>query len=274
MSDRTEVARRLDRAALERVLARAAELQLASDPSDPHAELTEAQIVELGREVGLAPDHLRQAIAEERTRVAVAPESGVAASVLGPGRVHATRTVPGKAAAVAAAIDAWMQNEEGMRVKRHLGERMLFEPRRDMLGQLRRAFNVGGRSYALTRAEEVTSTVLQVDAARSLVTLDADLTPQRGRLAVQSALAGTGGVTAAAILTVLGVMVPVAIIPAVAVPSLAVYTARQVQHRSTVRAQLALEQLLDRLERGSLPTTPPSLLGAISAAAAALPRRL
>jgi hypothetical protein len=54
--------RPLDRAALERVLARASELQAGT--SEPTEAMTEDQLIELGKEVGLAPEHVRQAIAE------------------------------------------------------------------------------------------------------------------------------------------------------------------------------------------------------------------
>src|SRR6478672_11805321 len=88
-------ARRLDRASLERVLARASELQVGS--GDTPDEFTEEQLLELGKEVGLSPQHLRQALAEERTRSIVPDdEHGLAASLFGPSRVRADRTVPGK----------------------------------------------------------------------------------------------------------------------------------------------------------------------------------
>src|SRR5690348_18447911 len=84
-----------DRGALERVLARAAELQVGS--GEPEEVLTEDQILELGKEVGLSAQHLRQAHAEERTRVALPPDrGGVSAALLGGARVGASRTVPGK----------------------------------------------------------------------------------------------------------------------------------------------------------------------------------
>jgi hypothetical protein len=51
--------------------------------------------------------------------------------------------------------------------------------------------------------------------------------------------------------------------------ALGYYQARSRHAATLTRAQLALEQVLDRLERGELPR--PSLLGAI-AAVAALPR--
>ena len=59
-------ATRLDRASLERVLARASELQAGSGETPD--EFTEDQLIDLGKEVGLSPQHLRQALAEERTR--------------------------------------------------------------------------------------------------------------------------------------------------------------------------------------------------------------
>ena len=51
------------RGALERVLARAAELQSASGDAPESDAMTEAQLIELGKEVGLSPEHLRQALA-------------------------------------------------------------------------------------------------------------------------------------------------------------------------------------------------------------------
>src|ERR1044072_7158935 len=111
---------RIDRNALERVLARAAQLQGTASDSDSSEQFTEEQLLELGREVGLSPQNLRQALAEERTRSIVPDdERGLAASLFGPSRVRAARTVPGKASEVLGAVDAWMQRQELLIVKRH-----------------------------------------------------------------------------------------------------------------------------------------------------------
>src|SRR5579872_3333590 len=122
---------RLDRSALERVLARAAELQSSTgDTGETPEEFTEDQLLDLGREVGLSPQHLRQALAEERTRSIVPDdEHGLAASLFGPSRVRASRAVPGKPADVLAIIDTWMQRQELLIVKRHLADRIVWEPR-------------------------------------------------------------------------------------------------------------------------------------------------
>src|SRR4051812_4152203 len=121
---------RLDRASLERVLARAAELQGTASDVDPTEQFSEEQLIDLGKEVGLSPQNLRQALAEERTR-SVLPEEerGIVASMFGPSRVRASRTVPGKAADVLAAIDAWMQRQELLIVKRHHADRIVWEAR-------------------------------------------------------------------------------------------------------------------------------------------------
>ena len=258
----------LDRAALERVLARAAELQ--AETGEPTEALSEQQILELGSEVGLSTQHLRQALAEERTRVgASSSASGLLASLLGAAVVSSTRTVRGNAPLVLTQIDDWMQREECLRVKRHFPDRIVWEARQGFFDSVRRGLNVGGRGYLLSRAHDVSATVVPIDAERVLVRLDADFGSHRSAVAGQGAtLAGVGALsTGAAVL--LGVMLPVAVVPAVAAGVIGYYQARSRHARTLTRAQLALEQVLDRLERGDLPR--PSLLGAI-AAVATLPR--
>lgn len=254
---------RLDRSALERVLARAAELQSAG--GEPTEDFTEEQLVELGKEVGLSPQHLRQAMAEERTRAVIpAEEHGISAQLFGPAHAQASRTVPGRPPEVLGIVDAWMQREELLQVKRHFADRIVWEPRGGVLGTVKRALNIGGRGYALSRAREVSATVVPVDDARVLVSLDADLSDHRGQMAAQVAGASTVGVAATGVLVVLGFAVIAAAAPVVVVPATAWRLARSMQHRVVGRAQLALEQLLDRLERGEFGRAP-SLLGVLAA---------
>jgi hypothetical protein len=268
---------RIDRASLERVLARAAELQgLSSDSSDVSDQFSEEQLIELGKEVGLSPDHLRQALAEERTR-SVVPEQehGIAASLFGPGLVYAARTVPGKSADVLAAIDRWMQEAELLVVKRHHGNRIVWERRPDVLLGIKRALKAGGRDYALSNAHEVSATVLDVGDDRVHVVLDGDLRNQRVR-ARQQAIGSAGfGVAVGGALAVMGIMAAVAAAPAIAMGVGGFTAARAYQRRIVTRAQLALDQLLDRLERGELSRRGTnSLLGAIiGAATSSIPPR-
>jgi hypothetical protein len=273
MPDDLTPPRRLDRAALDRVLARAAELQSASiDAGDTGGSLTEAQIIELGREAGMSPDHLRQAIAEERTLTVVPDDGGIAATVIGPARVRATRIIAGKPAEILEVIDTWMQRQESLQVKRRIADRIVWEARRDVFSAIQRAVDLGGRGYALTRAGEVSATTTAVDAGRTLVVLDAGLSSYRGTLMTSTTVASGLGASASVIGAVIGIMLPVAVIPAIIVPAAALVISRQSQSTAVSRAQLALEQLLDHLERGDH-RQPGGLLAAISATAAALQGR-
>jgi hypothetical protein len=268
-------AARLDRSSLERVLARAAELQGSASDVDPAEQFTEEQLIELGKEVGLSAQNLRQALAEERTRSVIPEEErGIAASVFGPGRVRAARTVPGRSADVLASIDTWMQRQELLIVKRHHADRIVWEPSRDFLVGLKRAFKSGGRDYALSRSFEVSATVMPVDDQRAHVVLDGDFTTRRSAAVTQAAgSAGLGAVASGALLFI-NVPLLVAAAPVVVIAASGVAAARGLQRNVVTRAQLALEQLLDRLERGELARRgAESLLGAIVAAATSLPPR-
>jgi hypothetical protein len=277
MADSSPVPRpsssRLDRSALERVLARAAELQ--GEPNDPTEEFTEEQLVELGKEVGLSPQNLRQALAEERTQSIVPQgERGLAAGLFGPSRVRAARTVSGKPDEILAAIDTWMQRQELLIVKRHHADRIVWEPRRDFLVGIKRALKVGGRDYALSVAFEASATVIAVDDSRVHVGLEADFHSSRSTAGAQVGGSTAVGAAATGALLLMGVTAIVAAVPVILLPAIGFGAARAYQGRVVTRAQLALEQLLDRLERGEFGRRgPDSILGAIVAAATAIPPR-
>src|SRR5881397_3624246 len=121
----------VSRGALERVLARAAELQAATgDESDTADALTEDQVLDLGKEVGLSAEHLRQALAEERVRIEPLPQSGsgLAYRLFGSTRIAAQRVVRGAPERVLATLDRWMQREEWLRVVRQRADRIVWEP--------------------------------------------------------------------------------------------------------------------------------------------------
>lgn len=266
---------RIDRAALERVLARASELQANTGETSPAEEITEEQLIDLGKEVGLSPQHLRQALAEERTRSIIPDgERGVAASLFGPSRVRAARVVPGRPTDVLAAIDTWMQRQEMLIVKRHHADRIVWEPRRDFLVGVKRALKVGGRDYVLSQAFEASATVIPIDDARVQVALDADFRTSVRNSTGQVVGATVIGAAASASLFAISVAAAVAVVPVVVLPIVGLAGARALQQRVVTRAQLSLEQLLDRLERGEIGRRGnDSLLGAIVAAAIAPPKR-
>ena len=172
------------------------------------------------------------------------------------------------------AVDAWMQRQECLQVKRQFPDRVVWEARRDLVGTARRMLNIGGRGYALSRAHEVAATAVAVDSSRTLVRIDADLVPYRTSLVRQSAGISALGVASAGVLVALHFALAIALAPAVVVAAGAFYGARGMNARVASSAQLALEQLLDRLERGEITKAHPSLLSVLAAAANTLPRKL
>lgn len=249
----------LDRAALERVLARAAELQARS--ADAPEELTETDILSLGNEVGISSDHVRQALAEERTRVVLPDEGGAVSSWFGATRAAAQRVIAGRPADVLALVDAWMQREELLRVRRRIGDRLTWEARRDFMGSVQASFNLGGRAYALTPASEVGATAVAVDATRTLVRLEADFSPSRrrsvgwaGGLAGLGATSGAGVIALSTLSAEPGALVIGAVVGGLwtAVAGVAGAAIARAQRRRVARGQLALEQVLDRLEHGEI----------------------
>ncbi len=268
----------LDRQALERVLARAAELQGASALPESGDLISETQLLDIGNEVGLSPATLNQALAEERTRIKVPEERGVVAQVAGAGFATATRTVPGTPRDILATIDAWMLRDECLQVQRRFADRITWEPQRGLFGKLRRTVNVSGRGYYLMEAGQVSATVLPVDASRIVVRLDADIHASRAR---RVGIGGFLGAMGAAASGVIGLGLIVAHMPlfiaagSAMIPfaggSFAAYRVARTHRGVLSSVQLALEQILDRLEHGEFEKSA-GLLGAISSRARS-PRR-
>ncbi|MEP7381598.1 MAG: hypothetical protein ABI910_07920 [Gemmatimonadota bacterium] len=248
----------LGRASFERVLARAAELQAGG--TEPAEEMSEAQLIEVGKEVGIGAEHVRLALAEERTRVQVPEETGVIGGLFGSQGITASRLVRGTAADLLGRLDEWMQREEALRPKRRFSDRMTWESRKDLLGSIQQGINFGGRSYGLKSADEVGATVVSVDADRCMVRLDAAFVESRRRqvtggvVAAGGGLLGFGGVLALAMLIPEGSLffgALVGLVPALGGSGIG-YAVAKAQRRRVERAQLALEQVLDRLERGEM----------------------
>jgi hypothetical protein len=250
----------LDRTAIERVLARASELQAANANNDQTGLLTEAELIEIGKEAGISRETLTQALAEERSRVAVREEQGFIASITGPAIATASRAVRGKPEEILAAVDSWMQREECLRVQRRFPDRVTWEPQSGFIGTLKRNLNMSGRGYHLMRASQVAATIIPVDADRVLVRLDADMSEVRNARVRVGFGTLVAGILGSGIIAVVG---SIAVTPdafmllggAAAVPTLAGaaigYQVGKGHREVVMRAQLALEQTLDRLEFGS-----------------------
>ncbi|MEK7667065.1 MAG: hypothetical protein AAB409_00260 [Gemmatimonadota bacterium] len=242
---------RLDRDALERIIQRAAELQAGE--MDTGEGLTEQDLLKLGAEVGIPGRFLRQALYEETARGGAESERGRFVRWAGPKLVHATRVVPGERVTLEQALEAWMTDSEAMAVKRRLPDRTLWEAQKGLFAQMKRGLAIDGKSYHLARALEVSVAVTALEDGYCHVALSADVSNTR-----RSALWGAGSVTAAGgLVTTVLVAGSIVAVPVIGFIPLAVGAAvgasiPRVHHRAAARIQLALEQILDGLERGEI----------------------
>jgi len=265
----------LPRAALERVLARATQLQ--GDGTDEADTVSESRMLEIAREVGIDPSALRQALAEERARLPMQEEErGPVLEALGPATSSVQRVVPGTPNDVLAKLDAWMPRMESLAVKRRVGERVSWEPRHDPLGNFFRSFGLGGRRLDLVRLDQLVVSVTAIDSARSVVRLDAEAygarRAQRNTLfALLAVLTLGGGMVSIPLLflasagTVIGGGLATIGALVSGLGYLGWRAIRRVHRQMIDRTHLRLEQLLDELESGGM-QPPPSLARQVTAA--------
>jgi hypothetical protein len=240
----------LNRAALERVLARAAQLQADSGDDDGGGAMSESQLIELGKEVGLTPDAMRQALAEERSRTLVPEEKGAIALLTGAVSVTAARTVKGTPAQVLSAIDTILQREEALMIKRRFADQLVWEARRDIVTAIRRGLKLDGKHHALASANDVGGVVAAIGSDRTHVRLLANYREERERRSkISVALSGMLLLTGIP-LFVMGVMPIVAVAPPLIIAAAVLSFTRQHYRKTLERAQVTLEQVLDRLEFG------------------------
>lgn len=258
----------LDRAALERVLQRAAELHAADQ--DVGEGISEDEILALGREVGLPARHLQQAILEERTRSGQWQPEGLLDRSLGPGEVAAQRVVQIPRATVEAILLRWLGDEEFFAVQRQTATRITWEPSSGIMAAMHRA-GAGLRSGRippmLNRARMITATFTDLEPGYLHVTLAADLRGTRGSYVGGGAAALSATVAGSAVLLALGAFVPLALAPLALGAGLG--WGISVQYRPVIeRTRLGLERVLDVVERGAVKAEHavggPSLMGMLA----------
>jgi len=242
---------RIDRAALDRIIQRAAELQTAE--REMGDSLTSDDLMALGREVGIPGRYLQQALLEERTRLGKVGAAGMFERVTGPGEIAAQRVVRGEPDQVQDALLQWIDKNELLCVQRQQPGRITWEPIGGMQAALRRstaAFGSGKRPFMLSRAATVSATIVPLESGYSHVALSADTRNVRGEyLGAGAALAGAG-MAGAATMVVLGALLPVALL-ALPVAFGMGYGVLRRYGPAVARIQLGLERALDFLEQGA-----------------------
>ena len=241
---------RIDRAALERIIQRAAELQTSD--REIGEGLTTDQVLELGREVGIPGRFLQQALLEERTRLVQVGPEGFLGRTFGPAAIAAQRVIQGQREDIESTLIDWMEKRELFSVQRHQPGRITWEPTGGFQAAYRRAVGAAGGSrkpIMLARADTVSCTVVTLEPGYCNVTLTATARKRRNELAAGSAMLTGFGAAGAGVLTAVGAILPVALIPIPLGLGLGYLLVRE--YRPVVeRIHLGLERVLDQLEHG------------------------
>lgn len=247
--------RALDRAALERVLARAMELHVRSDAADGSDQLSESRVLDIAREVGISPEAVRQAMAEERARSPLAAAQRQGDQMLADPAVSTARVLPGAPAELLGRLEALLTRDETLGVIRRFPDRLVMEPRQGLVDQLARGMDFGGKGYYLSRASEVVVSVGEVTAGRTHVALAADLRSARSKRLSLPVVLLVLGALAGAPLVVLTAYPWLAAIPPVVLGWIGWQWARSSWRALRRQALVSLERLLDRLEYPEKPSS-------------------
>ncbi len=258
---------RIDRAAIERIIQRATELQTGE--RDIGEGMSPDEVVSLGKDVGIPERYLRQAILEEHGRVVPGGGGGLLDRVVGAAEVTAQRVVSGTAEDVAHRLRDYLEREELLALQREQPGRITWEPLRGVEAAIRRTMALGGRkSYMLTHAELVSASVTALEPGYCHVTLSASLRGTRnGYIAGMTAI-GVVGTFGATVLAILSPFALLAALPVAGAFGIGWLIARSYPPVAA-RALLGLERTLDFLERGAVKPThqlapgPQGLLGVI-----------
>lgn len=239
---------RVDRAALERILQRAAELQAAEH--DVGEGLTRDDVLALGKEVGIPAQYLRQAMLEDQSRSGLPVPSGLADEAVGPGEVTSVRVVRGDQAGAERALLEWMQKNELLVVQRHQPGRISWERMAGMQAALRRGLSTldaRRARFVLDRADLVRASVTPLEDGYVHVSLTASLRRARSGFIGGSVTLGSAGVVGSGVLVALNAVWFLAAAPVAAGALLSWVVTRR--FRPIVdRTALGLERALDYVE--------------------------
>lgn len=207
-------ARRIDRAGLERIIQRAAELQTGE--RQVGESLTPTEVLQLGKEVGIPDRFLQQAMLEEQARKPVAAVSGPWNRLAGPVVVSAERVVRGTPETLAKVLTHWMEHNELLTVQRQQAGWITWEPISGFQAAMRRstaALGGGKRPFMLSKASVVSATITGLEEGYCHVVLEANLQHERGIRAVFGTALATVGVAGTALLTAVGAIWAVTPLP-------------------------------------------------------------
>lgn len=243
---------RIDKAALERIIQRASELQTGS--RDFGEDLTPEEVLKLGKDVGIDEGYLQQAILEEATRATLPEESGFLNRTFGPGIVTAQRVAQGSVEEVEQQLLRWIEENELFCIQRQQTGRISWEPLGGFQAAIRRSTAMlggGKRPFMLAAADNLSATVVPLEPGYCNVVLTATLRKKRSGFITGTSVAVGGSLLSAAALAAMSPFLLVALAPLPIGMGIGWIVGRQYRPIAE-RTQLGLERVLDHLERGAV----------------------
>jgi hypothetical protein len=255
--------RKLTRDQFEAVLRRATELALGESDS---GELTEDELLKIASEVGIAPRHVRVALAESRSGQLERSErsGGTLDRMFGPEVLVVSRVIAGKTRPLSVQIDRFLVGGRLLQPVRRSASYLQYRQAVDWISQVARIASATSRRYYVASAKSVEVYLDELEEGRTLIEFRVD-PGTRSEAMTGAFLGGGAGGVGAGIGVGVGVALLAPIASAAAAGLLAGSTISSViafavarKHRgklTDVRAEV--EGILDHLESGEVLEPPP-----------------
>ncbi len=262
MSDRQAISR----SDFDQVMRRASELA-AAEPGGAEGEFSDAEVLRIGREAGLADHHVRRALAELRSGGgrALRRRSGIH-DLIDPGEVRGSRVVGRPREALRRELDEFLAGGQLLQRMRRRDDLLQYRPAIDWASRVARAASSTSRQHyvATSRLVEVRLDELQGGDTQVEILVDPGISGDyRGRAVLGGGIVGlaVGYGAAAAIATAFSLTAAAVcglVAGSVAAVGIAVLAGRGFQRRLS-EIHLEVEGILDGLERpGGLEPPPPA----------------
>jgi len=242
---------------LDLIVRRAAEIQ--NKRGSPGSQLlTEEEVVEIGRQVGLEPEYVRRAMAEihaESLAPRRLPGNRILDLVAGDPRVEVRRVVAGEPTRIQQQAELLLRDREKLSALRRRPTRSVWEASAGIMDRLDRFMNFSGKEYALAETRQVELGVAETEPGWSLVTLAADVGNKRDEaLYTAGSCIAVAAIIAAVFTAVEGgfailLSIGAALFVGLAGAAIAIPWIRWAVGKRRDRVELLLEGLIDRVDQ-------------------------
>lgn len=233
----------------ELVIRRAAELQAQEADRGFGDGIAEAEVLRIGRELGLSTQHLHRALVEVAGDAQT--ETGWLVKLFGPAHVRAGRAIPGTAVEVAATLERHLTEREYLAVLRRLPGRILYTRATGVAAAVGRATSQVFNRSPLLSVGNLEVSVHPLEEGFAYVDVATVLRKERTAASAGSILGGGTGTAVAAASLAIAVAPPAALL-ALPILGASVYAGHAFYGGLVEKVQVQLEFLLDRLEHGEL----------------------